>query len=354
MHILYFITAHGYGHAVRATAIANRIPPAVKITFKTNIPGSFFKEELQRPFCCEPGEFDCGCIQSSGVTVDMEQTLKTYTSLEERNSKIIERELLWCRRNNVDCILSDITPFAFEIAYRLGIVSIAISNFTWFDIYNEYTSFFPEFKPVLDNIQTQYSYADMLLALHPPLQMDYFSRKQSVPVVGRKGKNVRELVIRKYRLSENKKLGLIYVGDFGMDGAQWQRLAEIEDWEFLGLHPLVGNPPNYHIINKKEFRYQDLTASCDVVISKLGYGVVSECFLNGIPLIYLPRALFAEYPALEKAVQFWGGGVCLDEESFLKLDWKEALERAASQEKPPPIESDGAGICAQKIVELLK
>src|SRR5262249_23764997 len=43
------------------------------------------------------------------------------------------------------------------------------------------------------------------------------------------------------------------------------------------------------------FRYQDLVAAADVVVSKPGYGIVSECVANDTPLLYTSRGRFIEY-----------------------------------------------------------
>ncbi len=41
--------------------------------------------------------------------------------------------------------------------------------------------------------------------------------------------------------------------------------------------------------------YPDLVAAADVVVSKPGYGIVSECIANGTPLLYTSRGRFVEY-----------------------------------------------------------
>ena len=41
--------------------------------------------------------------------------------------------------------------------------------------------------------------------------------------------------------------------------------------------------------------YQDVVAAADVVISKPGYGIVSECIANNTALVYTSRGRFAEY-----------------------------------------------------------
>src|SRR4029077_6112677 len=40
--------------------------------------------------------------------------------------------------------------------------------------------------------------------------------------------------------------------------------------------------------------YQDVVAAADVVISKPGYGIVSECIANNTALVYTSRGRFAE------------------------------------------------------------
>jgi len=353
VRIAYFITAHGYGHGVRACAIANEFSPDVQIIFRTALPEQFFREELKRNFEIVFGRFDCGCVQSDSVTVDIEKTLRLYSSIAEANSLYLKKEKMWCKSNNIDLIVSDITPFAFQLAHECEIPSVAISNFTWFDIYKEYQIVFPEFKALIDEIYLQYRKADLLLALQPSLEMDFFERIVSVPFVSRKGVNRKNEIYEKYCIPKEKRIGLIYIGDFGMNDAVWSALENFREWEFLGLHSIPGNPVNYHLVDKKEIRYQDLTASADVVISKIGYGVVSECILNGTPLIYLPRENFAEYPVLEAAVTKWGSGYCISAKDFYSLLWDKAFKNVIRNKRPESVFSAGAQQCAKLIESMI-
>lgn len=349
MHIAYYITSHGYGHGVRSCCIAEVIPEDIQITFKTTLPEQLFHEEVSRPFFYSPVEFDCGCVQSDGVTTDIAATLNLYSSIAEKNKGHLTDEVLWCKDNHIDLIVSDITPFAFDIASNAAIRSIAICNFTWYDIYQEYIPYYPSFAPILEDIKRQYSYADIAIALYPPLPMSYFKKINNVPLIGRKGKDVRNNIRGTFKIPDYKKIGLIYVGNFGMDSASWEKLELFKEWEFLGVYPLPGNPANYHLITKDLFRYQDLVASSDVMIAKLGYGSVSECMLNGKPIIYLPRSLFTEYPVLEHAVNQWGYGFKINEKDFCDLQWNDVLGHA-TEAFPVPIVSDGV----KQIVEMIR
>ena len=45
-------------------------------------------------------------------------------------------------------------------------------------------------------------------------------------------------------------------------------------------------------------RYEDLVAAVDVVVTKPGYGIISECVANDTALLYTSRGDFVEYDVL--------------------------------------------------------
>jgi len=354
VHIAYYITGHGYGHGVRTCAICNAFSAQVELSFRTNLPEPFFREELSREFNYVPGVFDCGCIQSDSVTVDIKKTLDTYRTIADNNARILENEIEWCKKNAVDVIVSDITPFAFEIANRARIPSVAIASFTWFDIYHEYIHHDTAFEPYLQHIRRQYEMASCCIEAAPACQMPYFGNRKQIAFVARKGTDRRNAIYERYAIDPSKYIGLIYVGTFGMERASWKRLEVFDNWEFLGVCPLDDTPRNYRKVDKKDFSYQDISASVDLMITKIGYGALSECFLNGTPLLYLPRTNFAEYPVLEKAVMEWGGGYRLSEADFMDLKWNEVLNDIENGKRVQPIHSDGAQVCAKSIEKVAR
>jgi hypothetical protein len=354
MKVLYYITSHGYGHAVRSAAICNHLSPNTELVFRTTVPRRFFEEEVKRPFSCAPAEFDCGCIQTDGVTVDKEKTLNRYRDIAHANTRLLTGEAAWCAKNGVSVIVSDIVPFAFEVARTAGIPSVAATNFTWHSIYEEYAARLPGFGPELDKIREQYSLAGLLLSMFPANPMPYFANRKDVGPVGRVGADVRYRLLNETGAGSNRSVGLIYAGNFGMDGVQWRALESFGDWEFFGLYPLKDAPVNYHRISKQTFRYQDCVASADVMIGKLGYGTCAECFINGLPIVYLPREGFAEFPVLHAAVSDWGHGYLLSRDDFCGLNWGDALGRAKKRGRPAAMASDGALACAREIEKLAR
>jgi hypothetical protein len=353
LKILYYITPHGYGHAVRSCAIVNEFSPGVQILFRTLIPRKFFEEEIGRPFGYFPGKFDCGCIQSDSVTVNKRETLDSYMKLAGENAGKLGKEAKWVRAQGVDGIVSDITPFAFEVARGAGLPSIAVTNFSWYDIYEPYAREYPAFQPYLLEIRRQYEMADLLLELIPSTGMSYFRNRVKVPLVGGRGHNVCGRLMDHLGLEKGKHLALIYVGEFGMDSVLWRNLEKFKDWDFIGIYPVPGEPANYHLVSKNDFRYLDLVASVDVMISKIGYGIFSQSLIHGTPLIYLPRDDFAEFPVLEQGMVEWGHGYRLSRDEYCALRWEGVLREVVTRERPVPRNSNGAKICAREIEKIL-
>jgi hypothetical protein len=365
MHILYYITSHGYGHAVRSVAVCNALREVFfernvdvntdgargfRLTVSSDVPDVFFKEELTFPHCYRGGGFDIGCLQRDGVTVLAAETLRAYSDISVDNKSRLDGEARWCRDNKVDCIVGDITPFAFDVADRVGIPSVAVGNFTWYDIYLPYVERFPEYGAMLAEIARQYLKASVALALYPASIMSVFDKKKSMPILGRRGVDRREEICRYFGFSAAKRLGVIYVGNFGLAGIDWKRLENFDGWEFVGVYPLSGGPKNYHLVSKNQFMYQDLSASADAIIAKMGYGVFSESLLNGLPLIYLPRDDFAEFPVLDAEAKRLVSGVCVDTREFCGLEWTGLLDGVVDNNRMKPVGGDGARMCAEAII----
>jgi hypothetical protein len=337
---------------VRGAAVCNCLPRDVTLTIVSDIPASFFEEEITRPHRVRRGAFDAGCLPSDGVPVLMEETLKAYGDISIRNESLLDDEVLWCKSHGVDCIVSDIVPFAFEAAHKAGIPSVAVCNFTWHDIYSHSVKLYPQYNSMLSKMAGQYKKASLALALYPASPMPLFSNVKPVPVVGRKGRNRKDELFHYLGIERGKHLGLIYTGNYGLNNVNWQNLEKLEGWEFAGVYPLPQTPSNFHLVTKEQFRYQDLSSSADVIISKMGYGVFSESLLNGIPLLYLKRDNFSEFEVLHTEAQRIGNGICLNNDSFLKVEWGPYLERAVECGKREPVADNGAEQCAEEIMKI--
>jgi hypothetical protein len=333
--IAFFLTGHGFGHGVRNASLIDSLPPEVEVIIFSSLPESFFREELEHSWRLIPCELDCGTLQKDTVEVDVEGSLACYLSLESRRGEAIGRFSPLLRSLGVDLVIGDAPPLAFPIARAAGVPAWALYNFTWLDIYRPYMDRFPEYLPMLDRMEKDYAQADLRLRIFPALQSPPSGPLEDLGLLCKTGESRREEFARKFSLDPARKWCLVYVGSFGLEGVAWRDLARFTDWEFIGLYPLAGAPSNYKCIRgERGFRYADLTASCDLILGKLGYGLVAGCLSMGKPVLFLGRKDFAEYAMLKALVEERGLGMEVPLEAFLRLDIGEQLRTLSSRRFP--------------------
>ena len=101
------------------------------------------------------------------------------------------------------------------------------------------------------------------------------------------------------------------------------------------------------------FRYEDLVKAVDVVVSKPGYGIISECIANDTALLYTSRGDFREYPVLVEEMPKYLRCAYISHEEFFLGRWSEQLDRVLTQPSPPLVApTHGAHVAAELILEL--
>jgi L-arabinokinase len=338
--IAWFLTAHGFGHGVRASALLQALPSDVEVTLYTALPESFFKEELGRAFRVVACALDCGCVQRDSVEINVPATLARYAEIEDRRAALVSPLAGRLRDERVDLIIGDIPPLAFPLASQAGIPSLALCNFSWVDIYAPYVEAYPAYAPMLARMRRDYARADAQLRLFPHFGEALTARVEELGLVCRPGSPRKVELAMRLGLDPNKKWCLVYLGNYGFAGVAWDRLADFSDWEFMGLYPLT-QAPNYHLVSKDPtLRYADLTASADLVLGKLGYGLVAECLTHGTPILFVGRHDFGEYPVLKQLVEERGLGCEIPLSAVKTLELKPYLRRAEAL-KPEKMAAGG-------------
>ncbi len=325
--IAYFITAHGFGHAVRSSYLINALGLNNSITIFSGIPESFFAEELTVPFQYEQYELDSGCVQIDALRIDSDATISLYNSRRTNNHKIRETIVRKLRESGCNLIISDVVPFAGVLANELSIPSVSVSNFWWSDIYKDLPES-PAQKQLCINVENEMNTFSYHVVLNPPMRKCQNSATILSDVNLIRVPRDRSSEIRKVLgIDSSKYLALLYTGNYGMNSVDWSKLAKYKDWHFIGLHQLTGSPSNFTLINKELFTMQEFTASVDIVISKLGYGTVTESLASGTPLLYTPRDGFSEFPVLEKFIEPYGHISRIEEHKFNSLQLEPELSK---------------------------
>lgn len=335
-HIAFFLTGHGFGHGVRASAIMQALPGQVAVTVFSALPESFFREELRRTFEYVFCEIDCGCMQPDTVRVDRIATLNRYAEIHREREKTIDFWSRDLRSRKVDAVVGDIPPLAFPIAHAAGLPSFAIGNFAWTDIYAPYVEAFPDYGYLLKSMREDYALATKHLRLEPYHGGDLGPPSHALGLLARRGQERREALAKRFDLNPKAHWALVYIGSHGLPGMNWPRLGEFRGWQFLGLYDLPGAGPAYRRIDKRpDFSYADLTASCDMILGKLGYGLVGEALAHAKPVVFPGRVHFSEFDQLKQVLESRGLGREIGLPDLLNLNLQPYLNWASEVNLTP-------------------
>jgi len=148
--VAYFISGHGYGHAVRSGQVIRRLKeacPELEFHVRTTAPRWFL---LHLPFPVSYAErpMDVGIVQRDSLQMNIEETLYACESLHKRMPALVEENLAFIEQKKIRLVLGDIPPLCFEIASQASLPSVAIGNFSWDWVYRAYLPSFPSFLPL--------------------------------------------------------------------------------------------------------------------------------------------------------------------------------------------------------------
>jgi L-arabinokinase len=360
--IAYYVSAHGYGHGVRSCDILRALRlacPERPIHIVSGLGENFFRTRLGSALgpadTIRQAAFDVGMVQPDAIRTDVEATRERVLALCGEAEKLIASEQANLERNGIAAVVADIPGIPLAAAKRAGIPAIAVGNFSWDWIYAPFLEQDPRWLPAVEHFRDCYAQADLLLQLPFPCDMPAFRRIETIPLLATPGTGRRlELAERTGAASDRTWVLLSFVSLQWEEGAI-ERMQRLPGHEFFVVEPFDWPGDGFRVIDPKRVLFADVLASVDVVVSKPGFGIVSECIANAKPLIYADRADFREYPVLVEAIRRHLRQVHIPSERLYGGDLAEALAQLAGQ--PAPTESlanGGAAVAARRIAELAR
>lgn len=345
MKLACYITAHGYGHAARSCDVLRALreqSPDTPIYIIADLPEDFFTSRLPSgPWHFRRARFDVGMVQLDSIRVDVSATLQKCRKLLERAPQLLEVEKVFLAENKISAVVCDIPAIPLRAARACGIPAIAAGNFAWDWIYEEFLPADFAWQPVIEHFRAGYSESDLLLRYPFAEPMAAFPNRVEIGVPARSGKNRRDELARLSGADPARRWILLSFTTLDWDAAALDRIRALRDWELFTVKPLCWDGPNFRSVDRREISYSDVLASCDAVLTKPGFGVLSECAVNDKPMIYVERTDFREYPILESAVKRYFRHIHLPAEDLYRGNLRPALE--AIESAPPASERILAG-----------
>jgi L-arabinokinase len=387
--IVFYVSGHGFGHTSRAIEVIHavlRARPDAHIVVKTSAPLRLFARTLrlrssldcargdhelvegsgQAPDGrCELIEFECdaGMTQIDSLNIDVEASLQRAIEFQRKLPALAAAEAAYLRESGAHVVVGDIPPLAFAASREANLPSVAIGNFTWDWIYEAYDD--RRARDLAVTIRDVYQHATAVLRLPMAGGFERLEAKvRDIPFVARHAHRTQDEVRKALGLSprdRGKPLVLMSFGGYGVAGLNTAALSALTEYTIATTDVPVRenaiNPaPGMLYISEQQvygsgLRYEDLVRGADVVVTKPGYGIISEAVANGTALVYTSRGHFAEYDVLVKEMPRYLRVQFIAQEDLLKGNWSRSLEKVLSlpapAEKPP---TNGAAVAAAEIL----
>ena len=357
--IAYYITAHGYGHGTRSCDVLralHHLAPEQPVIVSTDLPRDFLDSRLKgcTNITFRTGAFDVGLVQKDSIHADLFQTLEKLETLYEQEEQLIAQERLFLQHEEVGLVVADIPAIPLAASQRSGIPNIAVGNFSWDWIYADYAKTDLHWEYFVEKFRTVYEQTDLLLRLPFAPPMEQFPKRKGVPLLASPGTPRRgEIVDMSHNdISTGKPWVLLSFTSLDLNVQALENIRAHDDYEFFCVEPLAYPMSCIHSIDRHKVSFADILASCDIVISKPGFGLVSECIVNNKPLIYSDRGEFAEYPYLVEGIEKYLKNVHIPSEQLYAGDFFQTLEKIKTAPEPTGfIKRSGAETIAEELLK---
>src|ERR1043166_8270288 len=283
--------------------------PETRIGVRTSAPRWLFDLTVKGKVSFSTLETDTGVVQVDALTLDEADSIRRAASFHSDLVTRAASETRVLRELGAGIIVGDIPPLAFSVGASAGIPSIGLSNFTWDWIYADYprVRLAPSLLPA---IRGAYAKASMALRLPMSGGFESFSNVKDIPFVARHASKTREEVCKLLKLPSEKPIVLASFGGYGLPGLDTDTLAKFRKYTVVTTAnlplgrarkemPAAERKGSFISVNEEAMydsgvRYEDLVAAAEVVVTKPGYGIVSECIANDAAVLYTSRGHFPE------------------------------------------------------------
>ncbi len=315
MKFLFVLSDHGFGHAARNIPIISQLLSTGnhEVSVCSSVPELFFTEKLGiGTVRFLTGKTDVGLVQRNSLDADYPATVLALESFWKEAATTVAGWLRQLGEWRPDVVIADISPLAALLAEKLEVPCVAMANFTWDEIYLdlEKGALISGVRPWIERFLLSYQASDLLLELPYSLPMSSFiCSRVHLPWIGNRATKDTEFVRAALGLNPHRKYLLLSMGGHSLPEINFQTWNIPEEWEVIIAAHTLEDPQIQGIrilgrdsLARCHVNYTDLLAAMSVVLTKPGYGIVADAILNQVPVLYMARGRFAEYPLLVQAL----------------------------------------------------
>jgi L-arabinokinase len=360
-----YVTGHGFGHATRTACVLREVrlrDAELPIVVTTSAPFELFEGVVAPPLRLRRVECDVGLAQKDALTIDLDGTARRWREFARGLGARAADETEFLRSTRTRVVLGDVPPLAFLAAAAAGVPGVALANFSWDWIYRHYAAGHLVLGEAAEVCADAYRRSSLLLRLPFAGDLGAFPKAEDIPLVCRRPRFGRLDARRRLALPPGR-LALLSFGGIGMPGFRYEALADLDGVVFVLVGERAGSlsgvtvPGNVHVVDRGAMTeaglgYEDLVGAVDVVVTKPGYGIVSDAIGAGTPLVYTDRGDFPEYPIIVEEMKRWLPCAYVANDDLLAGRLRAPIESALRTAVPEPPRRDGAAVAAERLLGL--
>jgi hypothetical protein len=386
--VVFYISGHGFGHASRVIEVINAVTARrddLDIVVRTTAPRWLFEKTLKARLkpgstTATPGieyistETDTGIVQIDSLHLDANASVARARAFMSTFDARVANEGTFLRNRHARLVVADLPPLGIAAAAQAGIPAVALGNFTWDWVYSAY----PGTDELVGAIAEAYRTAPLALRLPMHGGFEAFETIVDLPFVARRSARDPDETRHALGLPPGERLVLVSFGGYGVDGLSHDALSRLDGYvavvtgNFQGseVPPFRGSegeprdietqePRNVCFVDESQmyaagYRYEDLVRAVDVVATKPGYGIISECLANDTAILYTSRGDFIEYGVLVEAMPRFLRSAFIGHADLFAGDWTPHLDALLAQAEPPARPAtDGAEVAAARLLAMI-
>ena len=349
MSVVFYISGHGFGHASRSIEIINALidrRPELRVIIRSPVAPWLVHRTARPEVTLSPAEVDTGIVQLDSLHLDADASIARAEEFMASFAARLATEVQFLREQGAGLVISDLPALGIAAGHAAGLPSIASGNFTWDWIYAHYQGG--------ENVAAQIGavYRHTTLALRMPMWGGFETMPEvlDIPFVARRSRRDPDEVRKALGIPVDRTVVLTSFGGYGLDGLDQDTLLTMP-----GYHVLLPGMVDENAMYDRGYRYEDLVRAVDVVMTKPGYGIISECIDNGTALLYTSRGDFREYQVLVDAMPKYLRCAYIDHDDLYAGRWRSHLDALLAQPAPPIRPGvDGAEVAADILMNTLR
>ena len=362
-HLLVCISGHGFGHLAQVAPVLNALHallPTLRLTLRTAIPQPLLRQRIRPEFNYLQESTDFGMVMVSALEVDAAASMRAYMAFHGDWPAKVAAEAARLQAIHADLLLTDVAYLPLAAAERIGLPALSLCSLNWADVFAHYCQNTAGADDILQQIKAAYASTKCFLQPVPAMPMSWLQQRQTIGLLAEIGVSRRGEIDRRLGLTSADRLVLVSMGGIPtrLPITKWPRLPHVKwlmqaDW--LTQADATANQKatpqglreDIMAFESLNMPFADLLASCDLLMTKPGYGAFAEAAACGVPVLFVRRDDWPEQPYLVGWLAQAGRCLGIDVAQVARGDFVAEATRLLQQPKPLPVTAAGNMQAAQ-------